>query len=117
MTLPVDVLGELSLSVEGGEQLLVEGHSDTIAVDLPSLSAGRSLVKHANGRSQRQRVIGSLQAGLRHADLTLQVRVAGRPVAHLAPQSKATVLSRLLGLGPMKIKPLALFLAIFRPKG
>jgi len=114
MTRPVDVLGELSVTGEGGEQLQVEGRGDTISVTLRSLWVGRSLARQAAGRSKRQVVISRLQAGLRRADLTLQVQVAGRPVARLAPHSKATLLSRLLGLGAMELRPMGVLFAVFR---
>ncbi len=114
MTRPVDVLGELSLTGGGGEQLQVEGRGDAIAVTLPSVWAGRSLARQAAGRAKRQGVINILQAGLRRADLTIHVHIAGRPIARLAPYSKATWLSRLLGLGAVELKPTGLLLAVFR---
>lgn len=114
MTEPVDVIDKLTLTDKAGGQLLAKGRGDTVSVDLPSLWASRSLAKQSPGRLKRAQAIGELQAGLRHAGLTLQVRVAGRPVAHLAPDSKATLLSRLLGLGAMQLKPLSLLLALFR---
>ena len=114
MTRPVDVLGELSVTAEGGQQIQVEGQGDAIAVTLPSLWAGRSLARRTAGRSKRQAFVDRLQAGLRRADLTLQVHVAGRPVACLTPHSEATLLSRLLGLGAMELKPKGLLLAVFR---
>ena len=114
MTRPVDVLGELSVAGERGEQIRVEGQGDAISVALPSLGVGRSLAGKATGRSKRKAAVGKLHATLRRADLTLQVNVAGRPIARLAPQSEATLLSRLLGLGAMELKPIGLLLAAFR---
>ena len=114
MTRPVDVLGELSLIGEGGEQLQVEGRGEAIAVTVPNLWVGRSLARQAAGRAKRQGVINRLQAGLRRVDLTLHVHVAGRPIARLAPHSKATWLSRLLGLGAVELKPAGLLLAVLR---
>lgn len=114
MTRPVDVLGELSVTGEGGEQLQVEGRGDAISIALPSLWVGRSLARQTAGRSKRQWVVIKLQAGLRRADLTLHVHVAGRPIARLAPHSKATLLSRLLGLGAVEIKPMGPLLSAFR---
>lgn len=115
MRRPVDVLGELSVTSEGGEKLRVEGRGDAISIALPSLWVGRSLARPtAGGRSKRKAAISRLQAGLRRADLTLQVHVAGRPIARLAPHSEATLLSRLMGLGPMELKPMGLLLAAFR---
>ncbi len=114
MPKPVDVLGELSVIGDGGVQIQVEGRGDSISVALPSLRVGRSLARQAAGRSKRQAVITRLHAGLRRADLTLRVHVAGRPIALLAPRSKATVLSRLLGIGAVELQPVGLFLSVFR---
>jgi hypothetical protein len=41
---------------------------------------------------------------LQAADLTLQFQVRRRVVAQLAPQSRPTRLSRLLGLGAMQVR-------------
>jgi hypothetical protein len=112
--MPIDVLGELSVLGEGGENLRISGTGEVISVDLPSLWAGRSLARQTGGRSQRQQLIGRLQAGLRFADLTLQVRVGGKPIARLAPHSEGTLLSRLLGLGALELSPVAVIAAAFR---
>ncbi len=114
MTRPVDVLGQLSVTGERGVQVEVEGRGDSISLALPSLRVARSLAREAAGRSKRLAMITRTQAGLRRADLTLQVHVAGRPIARLAPRSKATLLSRLLGLGAIELQPVGLLLAVFR---
>ncbi len=114
MTRPIDVLGELSVTGEGGEQLRLDGQGDAITVTLPNLRAGRSLAKQTAGRLKRKELLGRLQKALRLADLTLQVHVAGTPVARLTPHSEASLLSRLLGLGAVELKPMALILAVFR---
>ena len=110
----VDILGELSVLGEDDEPLRIEGRGEVVSLELPSLGVGRSLARRAGGRSKRQEVISRLQAGLRVADLTLQVHVAGRPVARLTPHSEATLLSRLLGVGAMELKPMGVLLAVFR---
>lgn len=112
-TTTVDVIGELSVLGEAGEQLRVFGHGEVLSMDMPSLRTGSLLVKKTGGRSKRRETISRLQAGLRLADLTLQLH-AGRPIASLSPHSEATLLSRLLGLGAMELRPLGLLLAIFR---
>jgi hypothetical protein len=99
---------------EGCGELRVAARGAVISVHLPSLSAGRSLAGQAAKRSKRREAISRLHAGLRFADLTLKVRVGGTLIAHLAPNSKTTLMSRLLGVGPMELKPLGLFLALIR---
>ena len=112
MAVPVDVLGELSITGEGGEELRVEGRGNTISVHLPSVWVGRSLARQAIGRAERQGAVDKLQAGLRRADLTLNVTVAETPVAYLSPSSEETLLSKLLGIGSVEIKPLGLLRAM-----
>jgi hypothetical protein len=112
--MPVDVFGELSVTAEDGEQFVVEAQGDAIAINLPSLWSGRSLVRQAYGRSKRQAAIRKVQTHLQRTELTLRVHIAGRPIACLSPRSKVTLLSRLFGLGAVELKPLALFLAAFR---
>lgn len=112
--MPIDVLGELSLVSEGSGELRVAAQGDVISVDLPSLSAGRSLARQAAGRAKRREAIDRLHAGLRFADLTLNVNVAGTLIAHLAPNSETTLMSRLLGVGPMELRPMGLLLALVR---
>ncbi|MDJ0862294.1 MAG: hypothetical protein QNJ82_08655 [Gammaproteobacteria bacterium] len=115
-SLPVDVLGELSVLSGEGAQFSVAAKGDRISVELPSLAAGRSVAKQAAGRLQRKAMLSKLHAGLRVADLTLEVNVAGTLVAHLAPDSETTLLARLLGISPMRVRPLGLLrAAISRP--
>ncbi len=114
VTMPVDVFGELSVTAEDGEHFIVEAQGNAIAINLPSLWSGRSLARQAYGRSKRQAAIRKIQAQLQRTELTLRVQVAGQSVAHLSPQSKVTLLSRLFGLGAVELKPLALLRAVFR---
>ncbi len=111
--MPVDVLGELSVLSEGAGELRVAAKGAVISVDLPSVGAGRILARQVAARMKRHEAIERLHAGLRLADLTLEVSVAGTPVAHLAPASEATLLSRLLGVSPMQLKPMGLVRALF----
>lgn len=114
MARPVDVLGEISVSGEKGEQLRVVGRGDAIAVNLPNLWTGRLLARQAHNRSRRQAAISKLQSHLQRANLTLQIEIAGKPVAYLSSHSQATLLSRLLGLGSIELKPMALLATVFR---
>jgi len=114
MARPVEFLGELAVTAEKGEQLRIEGRGDSIAIILPNLWTGRLLARQAPGRSKRQLAISRLQKILQRADLVLQVEIANKPIAYLSPHSRITFLSRLLGLGALELKPLALFVAVFR---
>jgi len=48
-----------------------------------------------------------MQRALQVADLTLQFRVRQLVVAQFSPQSRPTLMSRLLGLGPVQVRTLA----------
>lgn len=109
----IDVLGELSVVGGSGDELRLTGRGAVVTLELPSLGVGRAMARSSSlGRTQRTKLIARLHDGLLLVDVTLQVAVAGRPVAQLAPGSKAGLLSRLLGLGKFEIRPMALLLAL-----
>ena len=106
--MPVDVLGELAVLNECGGEFRVAAQGAIISVELPSLSAGRKLAGQAAGRKTREATIQRLHKALRLGDLTLNVNVAGRQVASLTPDSQDSLLSRLLGVAPMELRPVGL---------
>jgi hypothetical protein len=112
--LPVDVIGTLTVTSESGEQFHVEGGGCEIAINLPNLWIGQSLLKQTSGRKKRQTMIRKAHAMLRRADLRLRVRIAGQSVAYLSPDSQESLISKLFGLGAVELKPLALLLAVIR---
>ena len=112
--MPVDVLGELSILGEGDAELRVAAEGAVVTVDLPSLAAGRSLARQFSGRARRKALIHRLHSGLRLADVTLRFSVAGTTVAHLAPGSETTLLSRALGVDPVQLSPMGLMRALVR---
>lgn len=107
-----DVLGELLIEGPDGEPLRLTGRGQTLSLDLPTFAVGRSLAKSTPARARRRDLVARLHAALRHADVSLQVTLAGRPVAQLRPGSRPRPLSRLLGLGAVEVKPLGLVLAL-----
>ena len=112
--MPIDVNGKLSVTAETGEQFFIEAGGDQIAINLTNLWIGRSLAKQGLGRKKRQAMIRKVHATLRRTDLSLRVRIAGQSVAYLSPESKESLLSRLFGLGPLELKPLAFLFAFLR---
>ncbi len=110
---PVDVFGQLSATAEGSKQFQLEGRGDAIVVKLPDLATGRVLARQTSGRARRLSAIRKLHASLQLTDLRLQILVADTLVAHLGPDSGTTLLSTLLGLGPLKLKPWSLLVAMF----
>lgn len=114
MSVPVDVNGRLSVTAETGEQFDVEAEGDEIAINLTNLWIGRSLAKQGLDRKKRQAMIRKVHTALRRTDLSLRIQIAGQSVAYLSAASKESLLSRLFGLGPLELKPLAFLLATLR---
>lgn len=100
---PLSVTASLALLSAQGETVTVTADGPVIVVNLPRLFPRRWPPGPLAGRRRRASLLASLQRGLQVADLTLQVRVRRQVVAQLAPQSRPTPLSRLLGVGAMEI--------------
>lgn len=111
---PLAVFAQLSLLTQTGDVIDVQARDTVITVTLPRLESGRSLLGPCSGRSRRQQALAHLHAGLQVADLTLEFKAGRRVVARLRPQSRPTLLSRLLGLGAVEVQPLMLLLVLLR---
>ncbi len=105
------MLGRLELTAEDGSLIAVRGERESLLVELPSLGAGRALLRSRPARRRRLQLLGALHGALRTADVSLRITVAERQVASLAPESQPTLLSRLLGLGAVQLRPLSLLRA------
>ena len=105
MSLPLDVLADLNLAVDG-EDISIEGDGDRIVVDLPSLRAGRRLVNSgpfALGRRSAQ--MNQLHRSLQGAGLSVEVRLQGDPIARVGAGAQPGLLSRALDLGAVEVRP------------
>lgn len=115
MSIPLDVFAQLSLVADTGEEVAVSAKDETITVELPSLWTGRSIVaRQLADRAQRKRMIEKLHMGLQVADLALEFWVAHRLIAQLRPQSRPTLLSRILGVGAVELRIIPLLLSLLR---
>jgi hypothetical protein len=88
----LDVTAELSVSVDG-TAVDVESYTDRLLVDVDSVCAIARLAAATGGRSRIRRTSRLLAA----ADLTAELRVAGRPIALLGADAVPGVLGRRLG--------------------
>ena len=105
MALPLEVLADLQLAVDG-EDIDIRGTGDRIVVDLSSLRAGRRLL--ASGpfaRGQRARTTGRIHEALHIAGLTVEVRLRGDPVARLGADAEPGAVGRFLNLDGIEVRP------------
>ncbi len=114
--IPLAVTADLSLQSANGEAVTVTADGAVVTVTLAHLRlhpGQRGLL--ANCR-RRAAMLARLQRGLQVADLTLQVKLRETLLAQLAPHSQPTALSRLLGLGPMQVRPWPMLRALLRQR-
>ncbi|MFP4229209.1 MAG: hypothetical protein ACLFTE_10325 [Salinivenus sp.] len=105
MALPIEVLADLQLAVDG-EDISIQGDGDQIVVDLPSLRAGRRLVNSgpfALGRRSDQ--MDRLHQALDVSGIGVVVRLRGESIARLGKGAEPGLLSRVLDLGAVEVRP------------
>jgi antitoxin (DNA-binding transcriptional repressor) of toxin-antitoxin stability system len=112
--MPLEVTAELSLQAANGEAVTVTADGAVVTVSLPSLRPLRGQFGPLADRQRRAALLARLQRGLQVADLTLQVKLRGMPLAQLAPHARPTALSRLLGVGPLRVRPWSVLSALLR---
>ncbi len=114
MQRPLDVVGELSLLSGSGVELSVRADGRIIELGIKTVAQGYALASQISDHRQRTQILEQAQDVLKMADLIIHFRVAKRTVALLSGNSRPTVLSRLSGVAPVEIRPLALLLAMLR---
>ena len=105
MPLPLEVLADLQLAVDG-EEISIRGDGDRLVVDLPSLRAGRRLLRSGPFALETDPdPMTQLQDVLEGTGLSVEVRLQGDPVARMGPGINPGLLSRALNLGPVEVRP------------
>ncbi len=99
----LEVVGRLMVEM-GDAPVRVEALGDAIAVELPSLRAGYSILKRWPGGRGRGEAIRRIHEALIGAGLRLIVRVGPKTVALLGVGARSGLASRILGIGPMELK-------------
>ena len=112
MLAPLALSARLVLSF-GNDDFLVNAANDRIVVDLPSWRAGLAILRLPPVRGEWEQLFTQTQRGLTVADLRVQFRLAGRIVARLGIEARPGIVSRLLGLGPLELRPLQLLLSMW----
>lgn len=105
MALPLEVLADLQLAVDG-EEIDIQGDGKRIVVDLPTLRAGRRLVTSGPfAMGDRASKVSRLHEAMDIAGLRVEVRLRGDPIARLGAGTQPNTLSRLLNLGAVELRP------------
>ncbi|AZH25881.1 hypothetical protein [Haloplanus aerogenes] len=102
----LDIDADLTLTVDEAT-VSIRGYGDLVVVAAPSLAVLRTLIDGGPPLPDRSHLV----AGLRDADVTLDVRVRGRSVARAGPGYDPGPLSRALGVAPARISLGGLLLA------
>lgn len=103
---PLDVDADLTVETDDWTGT-VRGHGDLVVVDVPSLSAARSLARTA----------APMADPVADAGVTVDLRVRGVSVATVGPDVDPGLLSRVLGLAPARVRPGGLLFAFTPSRG
>jgi len=105
MALPLEVLADLRLTVDG-EAIDVRGEGHHLVVDLPSLRAGRRLVTSGPFvLGNREEALTRLHEALDVGGVSAEIRLQGTRVARMGAGARPGMLSRVLSLGPVEVQP------------
>jgi len=105
MALPLEVLADLHLAVDG-EDVEIRGDGDRIVVDLPTLRAGRRLLTHGPlATGDRERSLKRVNEALQIAGLTVDIRLDGETIARVGSRARPSGFARLLKLGNIEVRP------------
>jgi len=111
---PLAVFADLTLLAADGERVTVAADGPVITVTLPQLRSRRWALGPRIDRGGRRALLARMHHALQVADLTLQFKVRRRLVAQLRPASRPTLVSRLLGVGPLEVRLLSSLLSLLR---
>jgi hypothetical protein len=104
MALPLEILADLQLAVDG-EPVDIQAHGDRIVVDLPSLRAGRRILQ-AEPLSGDRRAASTrrIREALQVAGFTLEVRLQGDPIALVGREASPGRWERLLPVEGVEVR-------------
>lgn len=113
MRLPLALDGSLRLQTPQGDLIQVVAEGPFLFVRLANWRCALSILRILPRRQQRRRQLLKLSAALVAHDITVQASIATHTIATLTSGARAGIISRLLGLGPIEIRPIAILRAMF----
>ena len=105
MSLPLEVLADLTLAIDG-EDLQIRGDGDVLVVDVPSVRAARRLMSSGPWSAEvRQKRVDQFNEALRMAGITINVRYKSEVVARLGAEAQPNAGSRLFRFTGVEVHP------------
>ena len=104
MALPLEILADLQLAVDG-EDIDIQADGERIVVDLPSLRAGRRVLEaEPFSGGNRTRATRQVREALQVAGFTLEVRLNGAPMAIVGAGASPGRIGRLFQLEGVEVR-------------
>lgn len=113
MTALLDIEGELILERNGIEAMRIEASGPLVSAQIYRAGTAFGLARtlHLPSRAARRQV-SRAAALLTHADVTLEVQIGSRRVAHLGSAARSGLLERALGLDGLQLHMMNALLAL-----
>lgn len=111
----IELDGELALEREGSPAARVRAGGRRLLVLLDDVRSARTLEGQLPRGPLRPAVLESLRAVLARTGLRVEVRLRGRPIAHLSGSTRGSWLARRLGLPGVDLSLKQLLLASLSP--
>jgi hypothetical protein len=106
----LDISANLAVSIDS-DTMTVHAEQSCIQIDVPSLGSVLTHVKPWLSRSKRHVILRRIDAALTAASLEVHIRLAGRTIARLGTAARPGLISRLLGFGPVELRPFTIGVA------
>ena len=113
---PLDLDIALTLQRKGEKQIKVESFNNDVRVTFSTLTAAFTYAKQAKGLSTNQVVMQRIQQLLMMTDVSISINVSQYKIAYFDCHSSGSLISRFLGVGPIKIRFGNVLKAIFSGK-
>lgn len=112
---PLSIDANLSIQIDNMHPLQLDARGSRLELSLPS-GRGRlfQLLSILPDRPVRQRAFDALYVALELGQCDLMIVQRDHQIASLVPGKKAGWLSRLLGLGRLRLHPMALLLSLIK---
>ena len=105
-----DISASLDVSIDR-DTIAVHAAQNRIQIDVPKLRSAIVHLKPWLSRSKRHIILHRVHAALTAAGLEVHIRLAGRTIARLGAAAHPGLISRLLGYGPVELRPFSIGIA------
>ena len=107
----LDIVASCRVSLDDGDDILVNGQGQTLIVKLPTLRTGLKILRFQPVRRYRRQWIEWLSRLSHISDLDLRIELAGSIVARLGRHAQPGFFSWVCGVKPMEFHPIRMVVA------